>query len=100
MFALSSYQLFSSEAFEIRFIYGKEAHKIWRWSHLLRSPGHYAIMYDFDVLITLHFQAVKLLAAESGKKGRINLVFLAGDRVLRYLATCYEREKVFTQLLK
>jgi len=43
---------------------------------------------------------IKLLTVEKGKKSRINLVFVAGDRVLSYLATCYERERKFTQLLK
>jgi len=45
-------------------------------------------------------QMIKLLGVEKGKKSRINLVFVAGDRVLKYLTACYEREKKFTQLLK
>jgi len=43
---------------------------------------------------------IKLLSVEKGKKSRINVIFVAGDRVLKYLATCYERERKFTQLLK
>jgi len=46
------------------------------------------------------FQMIKLLTVEKGKKSRINLIFVAGDRVLKYLSVCYEREKKFTQLLK
>lgn len=41
-----------------------------------------------------------MLAVEKGKKGRVNLVFVVGDRVLNYLSVCYERETVFTSLLK
>ena len=40
------------------------------------------------------------MAVEKGKKGRVNLVFVVGDRVLNYLAVCYERETVFTSMLK
>ncbi|ESO03133.1 hypothetical protein HELRODRAFT_112439 [Helobdella robusta] len=47
-----------------------------------------------------HLQMVKLLGVEKGKKGKVNLVFIAGDRVLRYVAGCFEREKVFTAMLK
>jgi len=43
---------------------------------------------------------IKLLTVEKGKKSRINLIFVAGDRVLKCLSACYEREKKFTQLLK
>jgi len=43
---------------------------------------------------------IKLLTVEKGKKSRVNVVFVAGDRVLMYLAACYERERKFTQLLK
>jgi len=43
---------------------------------------------------------IKLLSVEKGKKSRINLIFVAGDRVLKYLTACYEREKKFTQLIK
>ena len=45
-------------------------------------------------------QAIKLLGCEKGKKGRVNLLFLAGDRLLSYVGTCYEREKVMTSYLK
>jgi len=43
---------------------------------------------------------IKLLTVEKGKKSRVNLVFVAGDRVSKYLAACYERERRFTQMLK
>jgi len=45
-------------------------------------------------------QMIKLLTVEKGKKSRINLIFVAGDRVLKCLNACYEREKKFTQILK
>ena len=45
------------------------------------------------------FQVVKLLAVEKGKKGKQNLVFVVGDRVLGYLGRCYTREKTLTTLL-
>lgn len=45
-------------------------------------------------------QAIKLLGAEKGKQGRINLHFLVGGRVLRYLQNCIERENALTDILK
>ncbi|XP_074653465.1 alanyl-tRNA editing protein Aarsd1-A-like [Tubulanus polymorphus] len=47
-----------------------------------------------------HLQAIKLLAFEKGKKGKTNLTFVAGDRVLQYLGKSYEIEKKLTSLLK
>ena len=45
-------------------------------------------------------QAIKLLGFEKGKKGKINLSFVVGDRILQYLQRCYENEKAFNLLLK
>ncbi|XP_064644016.1 alanyl-tRNA editing protein Aarsd1-B-like [Lineus longissimus] len=47
-----------------------------------------------------HLQAIKLLACEKGKKGKTNLIFVAGDRLLNYLGQCYENEKALTNLLR
>ena len=46
------------------------------------------------------FQAIKLLGCEKGKKGKVNVLFVAGTRLLSCFNTCYEREKVMTLLLK
>ena len=51
------------------------------------------------VVCDLVLQVVKLLAVEKGKKGKQNVVFVVGDRVLGYLGRCYTREKVVTALL-
>ncbi|XP_071103121.1 alanyl-tRNA editing protein Aarsd1-B-like [Haliotis cracherodii] len=47
-----------------------------------------------------HLQAIKLLYTEKGKKGKINLFFVAGDRVLSYLGRCCAVEKTLTGVLK
>jgi misacylated tRNA(Ala) deacylase len=43
---------------------------------------------------------VKLLCAEKGKKGRSLLYFVVGDRVGRYLDSCYRRERQLTEVLR
>ncbi|XP_044274581.1 alanyl-tRNA editing protein Aarsd1-like isoform X1 [Varanus komodoensis] len=45
-------------------------------------------------------QVIKLLGTEKGKKNKINLVFLAGNRVLKALERSYATEKAMTSLLK
>ncbi|KAK6632560.1 hypothetical protein RUM43_013328 [Polyplax serrata] len=45
-------------------------------------------------------QCIKLLHAEKGKKNKTNLFFLTGNRVLKYLSECLNRECGLTQLLK
>ena len=55
----------------------------------------FLILHEFDL-----FQAIKLLSVEKGKKGKVNLVFVAGQRVLEYLGRCYDRERQFTGYLK
>ncbi|XP_053116046.1 putative protein PTGES3L isoform X1 [Hemicordylus capensis] len=45
-------------------------------------------------------QVIKLLGTEKGKKNKTNLVFLAGNRVLKALERSHATEKAFTSLLK
>ena len=45
-------------------------------------------------------QAIKILGCEKGKKNKTNLVFVAGDRVLKYLARCYKVEKDLMGILR
>ncbi|XP_043207411.1 alanyl-tRNA editing protein Aarsd1-A-like isoform X2 [Amphibalanus amphitrite] len=47
-----------------------------------------------------HLQAVKLLSAERGKKGRTNVSFLAGQRLLDYVAESARRETQLNLTLK
>lgn len=44
-------------------------------------------------------QAIKLVGAEKGKKGKVNLMFLVGGRVLKRLSTMFEREQALTGIL-
>ncbi|KAJ7313423.1 hypothetical protein JRQ81_004781 [Phrynocephalus forsythii] len=45
-------------------------------------------------------QVIKLLGVEKGKKNKTNLVFLAGNRVLKSLERSHATEKALTSLLK
>ncbi|XP_078233883.1 alanyl-tRNA editing protein Aarsd1 [Pogona vitticeps] len=45
-------------------------------------------------------QVIKLLGTEKGKKNKTNLVFLAGNRVLKTLERSHATEKALTSLLK
>ncbi|KAH9509821.1 Alanyl-tRNA editing protein Aarsd1-B [Bulinus truncatus] len=47
-----------------------------------------------------HIQAIKLLGAEKGKKNKVNLSFLAGERLLKYVGEAFCREKTLTGILK
>jgi len=47
----------------------------------------------------IQLQCIKLLYAEKGKKNKSNLFFLAGGRVLKYLAQSLIREQKMTKLL-
>ncbi|KAJ8035531.1 Alanyl-tRNA editing protein Aarsd1 [Holothuria leucospilota] len=47
-----------------------------------------------------HLQMIKLISAEKGKKNKTNLYYVAGDRVLKYLAASIEVEKKLNKLLK
>ena len=58
------------------------------------------MIYAFPHSHDLTLQAIKLLGVEKGKKGKTNLVFVAGQRVLDYLGRCYDTEKALTASLK
>uniref|UniRef100_A0A8C0VI83 Alanyl-tRNA synthetase domain containing 1 n=1 Tax=Cyanistes caeruleus TaxID=156563 RepID=A0A8C0VI83_CYACU len=45
-------------------------------------------------------QVIKLLGVEKGKKNKTNLVFLAGNRVLKSIEQSHSTEKALTSLLK
>ncbi|XP_035658313.1 alanyl-tRNA editing protein Aarsd1-like [Branchiostoma floridae] len=47
-----------------------------------------------------HLQAIKLLSLEKGKKGKTNVMFVAGNRVLDFVGRAYDREKGLTGILK
>ena len=47
-----------------------------------------------------HLQAVKLLGTEKGKKGKVNVLFVAGERVLEWVARSYDKDKALTAYLK
>ncbi|KAL2078205.1 hypothetical protein ACEWY4_025890 [Coilia grayii] len=47
-----------------------------------------------------HLQAIKILGTEKGKKNKTNLIFLAGNRVLKYAERSYSTEKSLVALLK
>ncbi|XP_072105760.1 alanyl-tRNA editing protein Aarsd1 [Mobula birostris] len=47
-----------------------------------------------------HLQAIKILGTEKGKKKKINLLFLVGNRVLKYAEKSLRVEKALTSLLK
>lgn len=45
-------------------------------------------------------QVIKILGTEKGKKNKTNLIFIAGNRVLKYAERSYSIEKSLTGLLK
>ncbi|XP_056153059.1 alanyl-tRNA editing protein Aarsd1 [Lampris incognitus] len=47
-----------------------------------------------------HLQMIKLLGTEKGKKNKTNLIFVAGNRVLKYAEKSYSRERSLVSLLK
>ncbi|XP_017273943.1 alanyl-tRNA editing protein Aarsd1 [Kryptolebias marmoratus] len=47
-----------------------------------------------------HLQVIKLLGTEKGKKNKTNLIFLAGNRVLKYAERSYSTERSLVSLLK
>lgn len=47
-----------------------------------------------------HLQMIKILGTEKGKKNKTNLIFLAGNRVLKYAERCHSTEKSLVGLLK
>ncbi|XP_029428420.1 alanyl-tRNA editing protein Aarsd1-B-like isoform X2 [Rhinatrema bivittatum] len=52
------------------------------------------------VLNLSHLQAIKILGTEKGKKNKTNMLFLAGNRVLKYAERSHAVEKALTSLLK
>ncbi|XP_043530938.1 alanyl-tRNA editing protein Aarsd1 [Chiloscyllium plagiosum] len=47
-----------------------------------------------------HLQVIKILGTDKGKKNKTNLIFLAGNRVLKYAEKSYTVEKSLTSILK
>ncbi|KAL0984187.1 hypothetical protein UPYG_G00138270 [Umbra pygmaea] len=47
-----------------------------------------------------HLQVIKLLGTEKGKKNKTNLIFLVGNRVLKYADKSYSIERSLVALLK
>ncbi|XP_064177742.1 alanyl-tRNA editing protein Aarsd1-like isoform X2 [Anguilla rostrata] len=47
-----------------------------------------------------HLQVIKILGTEKGKKNKTNVIFLAGNRVLKYAEKSYSTERSLTSLLK
>ncbi|KAJ7987714.1 hypothetical protein DPEC_G00329360 [Dallia pectoralis] len=47
-----------------------------------------------------HLQVIKLLGSEKGKKNKTNLIFLVGDRVLKYAEKSFSVERSLVSLLK
>ncbi|XP_029383257.1 alanyl-tRNA editing protein Aarsd1 [Echeneis naucrates] len=47
-----------------------------------------------------HLQVIKLLGIEKGKKNKTNLIFLAGNRVLKYAEKSYSTERAMVSILK
>lgn len=47
-----------------------------------------------------HLQVIKLLGIEKGKKNKTNLIFLTGNRVLKYSEKSYCTERALVSLLK
>ncbi|XP_029977703.1 alanyl-tRNA editing protein Aarsd1 [Sphaeramia orbicularis] len=47
-----------------------------------------------------HLQVIKLLGTEKGKKNKTNLLFLAGNRVLKYTEKSFNTERSLVSLLK
>ncbi|XP_061823490.1 alanyl-tRNA editing protein Aarsd1 [Nerophis lumbriciformis] len=47
-----------------------------------------------------HLQVIKLLGTEKGKKNKTNLMFLVGNRVLKYAERSYSTERSLVALLK
>lgn len=41
-----------------------------------------------------------MLGAEKGKKNKMNLLFLSGSRLLKYVGQSFDREKNLTGILK
>uniref|UniRef100_H3D5P5 Alanyl-tRNA synthetase domain containing 1 n=1 Tax=Tetraodon nigroviridis TaxID=99883 RepID=H3D5P5_TETNG len=47
-----------------------------------------------------HLQVIKLVGTEKGKKNKTNLIFLVGNRVLKYAEKSYNKDRSLVSLLK
>merc|ERR1712002_105641 len=47
-----------------------------------------------------HLQCIKIFGVEKGKKGKSNISFIAGERLLKYAAYSYDKDQKLTGLLK
>lgn len=62
--------------------------------------GKSKILFSFSDQSVFLFKVIKLLGTEKGKKNKTNLVFLAGNRVLKSIEQSHNTEKALTSLLK
>ena len=76
---------------------------IWLYTYKPESTGKHFTFFGKNIRAfwsVFAAQMIKLLGVEKGKKSRVSVIFVAGERVLKYLTSCYDREKKFTQMLK
>ncbi|XP_023419710.1 alanyl-tRNA editing protein Aarsd1 isoform X3 [Cavia porcellus] len=59
-----------------------------------------AIEQSVNEKIRARLMIIKILGTEKGKKNKTNLLFLAGQRVLKWVERSHESEKALTSLLK
>lgn len=69
------------------------------WSLLPLCPKTHCGV-SVSVCVTSLVQVIKILGTEKGKKNKSNLIFLAGNRVLKWMDRSHESEKALTSLLK
>lgn len=60
--------------------------------------AHVTLLVKFCVYI--EFQVIRLVGTEKGKKNKTNLIFLAGNRVLKYVEKSYNKDRSLVSLLK
>lgn len=71
-----------------------------KWAELTTYEGTSKIPFSFSNQVVLLFKVIKLICTEKGKKNKTNLVFLAGNRVLKSVEQSHRTEKALTSLLK
>ena len=71
-----------------------------KWAELTTYEGTSKIPFYFSNQVVLLFKVIKLICTEKGKKNKTNLVFLAGNRVLKSVEQSHRTEKALTSLLK
>ena len=59
-------------------------------------------VFDMDnhVLFILLLQVVKILGVDKAHKGKVNLLFIAGNRCLKSLGTSWQQNRDLTARLK